>query len=140
MTKLILCRHCKEEIVLNPREGWYHKKSDFRGCEDTVRIESRLAEPNNHFMTDSEYKDWENGNCIKIGDYAIKPKRDFSEHGYLIDGVHVKAGWVVIKDHALATPGGGWDCTIRGATKTVGLLMASKGDADVFHGLSMALI
>lgn len=90
-------------------------------------------------MTIDEFAAWRRGDSVQIGKYTIKPKRDFDFSGFLIDGTWVTAGWVVVKDGCLATPGAGWDTTLAGARRTVGKLMIAKGDPDVFHGLTLAL-
>jgi hypothetical protein len=90
------------------------------------------------YMSDADFRSYERGDILRIGEYTIKPKRDFGSTGFLIDGEYnIKVGWIVVKDGALATPGGVWAKTIAGAKRHVGALMASKGDPDVFHGLMM---
>lgn len=98
-----------------------------------------MTDQSNSQMSESEFAFWQNGNTSQIGEFTIKPKLDFGAHGFLIKGIKIKAGWVVVKDGALATPGAGWDTTLAGATRTVGKLMVAKGDASIFHGLTLAM-
>lgn len=95
----------------------------------------------NAYMSALEAEDWRNGTICKIGDYTIKPKRDFGSTGFWDAPTrsHISMGWVIVKDGCLATPGAGWYKTMTQAKAGVGLLMASKGDAEVYHGLNQAL-
>lgn len=99
-----------------------------------------MTRDENTMMSEHEYEQWQRGDTIKIGDYTIKAKRDFGKTGHLIDGKMVMAGWGVTKNGMLETPGGLWDTTLRGAQRTVGMLMAAQGNTEVFHGLRLAFI
>ena len=97
-----------------------------------------MSNHKNSLMSEAEFERWERGDLNQIGDYTIKPKRDFGE-GFLIRGVWVKAGWIVLRNGVSVLPGAVWDTTLAGASRTVGKLMVAKGDSDIFHGLTLAL-
>ncbi len=96
----------------------------------------------NPYMSPEEHGMWDAGHQIMIGDYSIKPKRDFGSVGFWDSPSrsHIRKGWVVCDSAGCnAIPGAGWYDTLAGAHKGIALLLASRGDADVFHGLSMAI-
>lgn len=92
----------------------------------------------NPYMTADELLSWRDNLTVAFGDYTIKPKRDFGKTGYwdATHRCHITAGWIVVKDGVLATPGATWFRTMREAEIGLWLVMASKGDTDVYHALT----
>ena len=68
----------------------------------------------------------------KYRGHEIKPKLDFGEYGYWIDGKYVKKGWVVVKDYCNIMPGATWFQTVPEAKEAIDLLIAVKGNAKEF--------
>lgn len=68
----------------------------------------------------------------KYRGHEIKPKRDFGETGYFIDGKYVKKGWNVVKDGCNIMPGATWFQTVQEAKESIDLLIAVKGNAEEF--------
>ncbi|GAG88111.1 unnamed protein product [marine sediment metagenome] len=66
--------------------------------------------------------------------YIIKPKRDFGQYGYLIDGKMVKEGWVVT-DHRNVNvmPGATWFQTIEQSKLAIDVLI-EYGDDNFWTG------
>ncbi len=122
-----------------PKEAFCAARGHIFECLNDVDTDAP-AEPKGGkpgYMSQREFESWERGDITRIGEYTIKPKKDFGQVGFHLDGEYVKCGWVVIKDHCLAAPGAVWAQTHDGAKMQVGALMAAKGDADIFHGLMM---
>jgi hypothetical protein len=61
----------------------------------------------------------------------ITPKRDFGD-GFLIKGKMVKEGWVVTDGFCNVMPGACWFQTIDEAKRAIDVLIAVKGDSDMF--------
>jgi len=62
------------------------------------------------------------GNTYK--NYIIKPKRDFGQNGYLIDGKMVKKGWVVTNHRNInVMPGATWFQTIEQSELAIDVLI-----------------
>ena len=95
----------------------------------------------NPYMSHREREDWVNGNTVTIGEYTIQPKRDFGAQGFYDAPTRatINMGWIITKENTHAVPGAGWFHTIEEATVGLNLLIASKGDADVYHALSSAM-
>lgn len=95
----------------------------------------------NPYMTDMELSSWRRGDATQIGEYSIVPKRDFGKIGFYDADTrsNISAGWIVTKGGMLATPGAGWYKTLEEAKVGLNLLVASKGDVEVFHALTAAV-
>lgn len=65
--------------------------------------------------------------------YTIQHKRDFGDGWHLIDGMPVRAGFVVVDQNGcLALPGACWDQTVAAAKESIDVLLAVGGDAKAF--------
>lgn len=72
---------------------------------------------------------------ISYKDYIIKPKRDFGQYGFLINGKRVRKGFVVTDKHNInVMPGATWFQTIREAKKGIDVLI-KYGEKNFWKGL-----
>jgi hypothetical protein len=72
---------------------------------------------------------------IEYKGYIIKAKRDFGSQPYLSAGCVFKKGYVVVKNGALATPGGGWYHSVIEAKIGIDCLIEANGDSVKFYEL-----
>ena len=120
-------------------------RPDWRGMlavlgADWVRQEGQM-DGHNPYMTASELESWRRGDETRIEEYSIVPKRDFGKLGFYDARTrsNISAGWIVKKGGCNAIPGAGWYKTLDEAVVGLNLLIASKGEAEVFHALTAAL-
>ena len=74
------------------------------------------------------------GKSTHYKDFIIKPKRDFGQYGYLIDGKMVKEGWVVTDNRNVnVMPGATWFQTIEQSKLAIDVLI-EYGEDDFWAG------
>ena len=95
----------------------------------------------NPYMSEKEHDKYENGHVIRIGEFTIKFKRDFSGKGFWDAPTRsfISRGWIITKGPALAGPVACWFKNIAEARQGVACLTIAGDDADKFWALITAL-
>lgn len=69
---------------------------------------------------------------IRYRTLFIAPKRDFGGQAYLIKGRSVMSGFIVTDGSCNVMPGATWFETVDEAKHAIDVLLAVKGDSDMF--------
>lgn len=94
-------------------------------CDLTMKNQKH---PKNTGYTAEQINAIEQFNIEVYKDYTIKPKKDFGEYGFLINGKRVRKGFVVVDKHNInIMPGATWFQTIKDAKKGI--------DVFIEHGV-----
>lgn len=72
---------------------------------------------------------------IEYKGYKIKAKLDMGGSAWSSNGNSIYRGYIIVKDHCLALPGGAWAESIIEAKVMIDLLIEAEGNAEKFWGL-----